>query len=85
MYVLSLLFQTLTDQDIKLHHMYAAKPQDNWVRVQTMAMTGPGQYAVYLPDLGEYNFCEISHISPLPWKFWTLPYQSFKGRLEGKS
>ncbi|KAJ8306757.1 hypothetical protein KUTeg_015694 [Tegillarca granosa] len=52
-----------------------------WYRIIVNKIINPGLVSVYNVDYGEYNAMTLDEIKPLPWRFWKLPQQAFKGKL----
>lgn len=74
--------KTLTEEEVKLGHLYAGQQDDCWYRTVTRQAVGPELFSVYYPDLGEFNVVDTSELRPLPLKFWSLPFQAFKAKLD---
>ncbi|XP_033726486.1 uncharacterized protein LOC117316104 isoform X2 [Pecten maximus] len=74
--------KSLSEEDVKLGHLYAGQQDDCWYRAMTRQAVGPELFSVYYPDLGEFNVVDTSELQPLPHKFWLLPFQAFKAKLD---
>ncbi|XP_060066222.1 tudor domain-containing protein 7B-like [Ylistrum balloti] len=74
--------QRLSEEEVKLGHLYAGQQEECWYRTMVRQAVGPELFSVYFPDLGEFNVVDTSELLPLPLKFWSLPFQAFKAKLD---
>ncbi|XP_014907112.1 tudor domain-containing protein 7A isoform X2 [Poecilia latipinna] len=74
---------TSTTMDIQKGHVYAAKFDKNWHRVQVKGVLSNGLVSVYDLDYGKHELVPRSLIQPLIEEFRQLPFQAIAAQLAG--
>ncbi|XP_035990008.1 tudor domain-containing protein 7A isoform X2 [Fundulus heteroclitus] len=74
---------TSTTMHIQKGHIYAAKFNKNWHRVQLKGILANGLVSVYDLDYGEHELVPRTQIQPLIEEFRQLPFQALPAQLAG--
>ncbi|XP_008414332.1 tudor domain-containing protein 7A isoform X2 [Poecilia reticulata] len=74
---------TTTTMDIQKGHVYAAKFDKNWHRVQVKGVLSNGLVSVYDLDYGKHELVPRSLIQPLIEEFRQLSFQAIAAQLAG--